>query len=187
MILTSLTDAVQQLRTGQVIAYATEAVFGLGCDPDNEQAVLRLLEIKQRPMEKGLILVAANWLQLQPYLDTTRIPATNLANALASWPGPFTWVMPAARHTPHWLRGQFDSLAVRVSAHPQVQALCQAFDKPIVSTSANLTGAPPCRNAHEVEQQLKDLVPCILAGTVSGATNPSQIRDVITGNTLRPG
>ena len=187
MILSSLPDAVQQLHTGQVIAYATEAVFGLGCDPDNEQAVMRLLDIKQRPMAKGLILVAANWQQLRPYLDTTQVPAANMAIALASWPGPFTWVMPAARHTPHWLTGQFDSLAVRVSAHPQVQALCQAFDKPIVSTSANLTGCPPCRTVDEVEQQLKEQVPFILAGTVSGATNPSQIRDVMTGNTLRPG
>jgi len=187
MILSSLPDAVHQLRIGKVIAYATEAVFGLGCDPDNEQAVLRLLDIKQRPMDKGLILVAANWQQLQPYLDTTQVPAANMAIALASWPGPFTWVMPAARHTPSWLTGQFDSLAVRVSAHPQIQALCLAFDKPIVSTSANLTGCPPCRTAHEVELQLKDRIPFILAGTVSGAINPSHIRDVMTGNTLRPG
>ena len=187
MILSSLPEAAHQLRIGKVIAYATEAVFGLGCDPDNEQAVLRLLDIKQRPMDKGLILVAANWQQLQPYVDTTQVPAANMAIALASWPGPFTWVMPAALQTPYWLTGQFDSLAVRISAHPQIQALCQAFDKPIVSTSANLTGCPPCRTAHEVELQLKDRIPFILAGTVSGAINPSQIRDVMTGDTLRPG
>ena len=182
----SLLDAVQQLRDGAVIAYATEAVFGLGCDPDNESAVLSLLAIKQRPIEKGLILVAANWQQLTPYINCTLIPPERLATALSSWPGPHTWVMPSASHTPKWLTGQFDSLAVRVSAHPQVQQLCLEYGKPLVSTSANLTGMLPCRTVGEVATQLAGRVQTILPGTVGGATNPSQIRDVMTGAVLRP-
>jgi len=182
----SLLDAVQQLRDGAVIAYATEAVFGLGCDPDNESAVLSLLAIKQRPIEKGLILVAANWQQLTPYINCALIPPERLATALSSWPGPHTWVMPSASHTPKWLTGQFDSLAVRVSAHPQVQQLCLEFGKPLVSTSANLTGMLPCRTVGEVATQLAGRVQTILPGTVGGATNPSQIRDVMTGAVLRP-
>jgi L-threonylcarbamoyladenylate synthase len=181
-----LHEAVCQLRDGKVIAYATEAVFGLGCDPDNQQAVLQLLNIKQRPIEKGLILVAATWEQLQPYIDIDAVPEANLASALASWPGPFTWVMPAATKTPRWLTGQFSSLAVRISAHPQVQALCREFGKPIVSTSANLTGYPPCRTAGEVQFQLSARPLYVLAGTVSGSANPSQILDVMTGQILRP-
>ena len=182
----SLLNAVQQLRDGKVIAYATEAVFGLGCDPDNESAVLSLLGIKQRPIEKGLILVAANWSQLQPYVDWASIPSARLTTALASWPGPYTWVMPAASLTPKWLTGQFNSLAVRVSAHPQVRELCLAFGRPLVSTSANLTGFPACRSAAEVAEQLAGRIGTILSGEVGGATNPSLIRDVLSGEVLRP-
>ena len=179
-------DALFHLRRGGVIAYATEAVFGLGCDPDNRQAVTKLLAIKNRPVEKGLILIAASWEQLLPYIAVSEIPVDCLAKALASWPGPYTWVMPAQPSTPTWLTGQFTSLAVRVSSHSQVQDLCRAFGKPLVSTSANLSGLPPCRTAIEVGEQLAQSVDYILAGMVGDAINPSMILDVLTGEVLRP-
>ena len=181
-----LVDAVRHLNQGHVIAYATEAVFGLGCDPDDVQAVMRLLQIKQRPIEKGVILVAASWEQLLLYVDLTRLPEDKLLQAKASWPGPFTWVMPANDKTPKWLTGQFDSIAVRVSAHPQVRELCLAWGKALVSTSANLSGEAPCRSEHEVETQLGGRVDFIMPGEVGGAINPSEIRDVLTGKLLRP-
>lgn len=118
-------------------------MFGLGCDPDSEAAVQRLLAIKQRPVEKGLILIAADLAQLQDYIDLSQLSDEQLARVQASWPGPFTWIMPARATTPSWLTGQFDTLAVRVTGHPQVQGLCRAFGKPLVSTSANLTGESP--------------------------------------------
>jgi len=179
-------QAVQSLRHGGVIAYATEAVFGLGCDPDAEQAVQRLLAIKQRPLEKGLILIAADWAQLAPYVDASLLPQERLQAVLASWPGPFTWVMPARTTTPRWLTGQFDSLAVRVSAHPQVQILCRAFGKPLVSTSANLSGLTPCRSDDEVRQQLGERLDYVLPGQVGGQDNPSEIRDALSGRLIRP-
>ena len=83
--------------------------------------------------------------------------------------------MPARPTTPRWLTGQFDSLAVRVSAHPQVQTLCRAFGKPLVSTSANLSGQPPCRNDDEVRQQLGGWLDYVLPGQVGGRNNPSEI------------
>ena len=109
-----------------------------------------------------------------------------LDQAFASWPGPFTWVMPAKSTTPRWLTGMFTSIAVRVSAHPQVRELCQAWGKPLVSTSANLSGEAPCRTRQEVALHLADRVDFILPGEVGGASNPSQIRDVLTGELLRP-
>ena len=104
-------QAVAALHSEGVIAYATEAVFGLGCDPDSELAVQRLLAIKQRPVEKGLILIAADLAQLQEYIDVSQLSAEQLARVEASWPGPFTWIMPARAATPTWLTGQFDTLA----------------------------------------------------------------------------
>jgi len=179
-------DAITHLQAGNVIAYATEAVFGLGCDPDDEAAVHKLLAIKQRPVDKGLILIAADWSQLTAYVDDERLTDVALRRVLASWPGPFTWVMPALPTTPRWLTGRFDSLAVRVTAHPQVRALCLAYGKPLVSTSANLSGEAPCRSAAEVWAQLGGRVDYVLPGAVGGATNPSQIRDACTGEVLRP-
>jgi len=136
-------QAVIALEGEGVIAYATEAVFGLGCDPDSETAVQRLLAIKQRPVEKGLILIAAELAQLQDYIDLNQLSDDQLARVEASWPGPFTWIMPARPTTPSWLTGQFDTLAVRVTAHPQVQALCRAFGKPLVSRRSRTPGPAP--------------------------------------------
>lgn len=182
-----LIKACHALNDGGVIAYATEAVFGLGCDPDNEQAVHKLLEIKQRPLEKGLILIAAHWEQLEPYLDVTSLSAQQLKHAFDSWPGPFTWVIPAKHSTPKWLTGQFSTIAVRVSAHPQVKALCEAFGKPLVSTSANLTTYPPCRTDAEVNNQLGTLVDYVLPGQIGDQQNPSEIRDIVSNQIIRAG
>ncbi|OZG40447.1 tRNA threonylcarbamoyladenosine biosynthesis protein RimN [Aeromonas sp. A35_P] len=178
--------AVAALQHDGVIAYATEAVFGLGCDPDSEAAVQRLLAIKQRPVEKGLILIAAELAQLQDYIDLDQLTSEQLAKVEASWPGPFTWIMPARPDTPAWLTGQFDTLAVRVTAHPQVQALCRAFGKPLVSTSANLTGEEPARRVADIGELLASQLAYILPGEVGGQANPSEIKDARTGAVIRP-
>ncbi|WP_323974338.1 Sua5/YciO/YrdC/YwlC family protein [Aeromonas hydrophila] len=178
--------AVAALQRDGVIAYATEAVFGLGCDPDSESAVHRLLAIKQRPVEKGLILIAADLAQLQDYIDLDQLTSEQLARVEASWPGPFTWIMPARSNTPAWLTGQFTTLAVRVTAHPQVQALCHAFGKPLVSTSANLTGEEPARRVADIGELLASQLAYILPGEVGGQANPSEIKDAKTGAIIRP-
>lgn len=182
----SVAAMIQQLKMQRVIAYPTEAVFGLGCDPDSQLAVEQLLVLKQRPWEKGLILIAANYQQLLPYIDDSVLSPQQRILVLASWPGPVTWVMPKQASTPNWLTGIFDSLAVRVSAHPLVQELCLAFNKPIVSTSANLVGYAPCRTEQEVRMQFGNELP-ILSGTVGGREKPSEIRDALTGELFRQG
>ncbi len=138
----SIDEAAPLLQRGGLLAYPTEAVWGLGCDPDNEAAVLRLLQLKQRPVEKGLILVAAHLDPLRRWLDLPALPPERLARVAASWPGPHTWVMPAAAGAPAWITGGRDSIAVRISAHPVVVALCEAFGGVVVSTSANRGGEP---------------------------------------------
>ncbi|MGR7922700.1 tRNA threonylcarbamoyladenosine biosynthesis protein RimN [Zobellella denitrificans] len=181
-----LLTAVEHLNKGAVIGYATEAVFGLGCDPDNGEAVRRLLEIKQRPEEKGLVLIAADFSQLRPYLDLAALPPGRLEVILDSWPGPYTWVIPARPEVPLWLRGRFDSLAVRVTSHRQAHDLCLAFGKPLVSTSANKAGDEPARTVEALSSRLGGELDFILPGVTDGLANPSLIRDGITGETLRP-
>ncbi|KAA8994873.1 L-threonylcarbamoyladenylate synthase type 1 TsaC [Affinibrenneria salicis] len=176
----------QVLQNDGVIAYPTEAVFGLGCDPDSHGAVSKLLALKQRPWQKGLILIAADYQQLAPYVDDSALTDTQRAAVFSRWPGPVTWVLPARPATPRWLTGQFSSLAVRVSDHPLVQRLCLFYGKPLVSTSANLTGQPPCRCAEDVRRQFGASFP-VLDGAVGGRLNPSEIRDALTGELFRQG
>lgn len=184
--LLSINQAIDSLHRQAVIAYPTESIFGLGCDPDSESAVMQLLTLKQRPIEKGLILIADNYQQLLPYIDDTYLSQQQKETVFASWPGPVTWVFPKKSTTPYFLTGQFDSLAVRVTTHPVVKELCAKFGKPLVSTSANLTTFPPCKTAQEVYQQFGDDFP-VLAGALGGREKPSEIRDVKTGQIIRVG
>jgi L-threonylcarbamoyladenylate synthase len=170
---------------GQIVAYPTEAVFGLGCDPGNEAAVRRLLSIKQRPLAKGLILIGADFHQLAPFVK----PLDNAQRASldATWPGPVTWLLPARDRVPLWLRGHHDTIAVRVTAHPPAALLCQAWGGALVSTSANLSGRPPARTPLAVRRQLGARVDCIVPEPVGGGARPSEIRDLSSGRVVRVG
>ncbi|HEY2451701.1 MAG TPA: L-threonylcarbamoyladenylate synthase type 1 TsaC [Scandinavium sp.] len=182
----NLHNAIRSLNNKEVIAYPTEAVFGVGCDPDSETAVMRLLALKQRPVEKGLILIAANFEQLKSYIDDNLLTDVQREAVFSCWPGPVTFVFPARASTPRWLTGRFDTLAVRVTDHPLAVELCQAYGKPLVSTSANLTGQEPCRTVDEVLAQFGDAFP-VVNGETGGRLNPSEIRDALTGELFRQG
>ena len=112
-----------------------------------------------------------------------QLPAQR-AECSATWPGPYTWVVPA-ESAPPWLRGNHDSVAVRVTAHPGVQALCHAFGGALVSTSANVSGKPPARDALALRQQFGRGLDYILPGRLGGDGKPSEIRDARTGIVLR--
>lgn len=186
MSLTSdLTAAIAALRRGGVVAYPTEAVWGLGCDPFDAVAVTRLLEIKQRPADKGLILVAGEVAQLDGLLDWDALPGQRRDAVLASWPGPNTWVIPATARAPRLVAGAHDSLAVRVSAHPAVVALCDAFGGPLVSTSANLAGQPPASLYSALDPALLSRLDAVVTGDTGGLGAPTAIRDARSGAVLR--
>lgn len=180
-----MTTALDTYNQGGIIAYPTEAIFGLGCDPDNEQAVQNLLSIKQRPLEKGLILLAANYSQLLPYIDDNKIPQDKRFSVLSRWPDGITQLLPCKPDTPKWLTGQFSTLAVRVTSQPDVVALCNQTNKPIVSTSANLSGLPPATTWQQVEQSLGEKIDFIVKGQTLGFNQPSQIIDGLSGEIIR--
>lgn len=173
----------RSIHAGGVVAYPTEAVYGLGCDPRNALAVQRLLAIKQRPAHKGLILIAAEFAQLAPFLQP--LTAADQALLNATWPGPHTWLIPALPSTPTWLRGRHDTLAVRITAHPLAAALCQACGHALVSTSANISNRQPARTVLAVRRQLGKQLDALLAGATGGAQNPTVIRDLRSQRQLR--
>ncbi len=169
------------LRRGGIVAYATEAVFGIGCDPRNRRAVERVRKIKQRSVTKGFILIAADVVQLRPYV--TDLPP----QALASWPGPRTWLLAARPGIAHWITGRSSSIAVRVTAHRQAAALCRAARIAIVSTSANRSRQRPARTRAEVLRRFGRLVDYVLSGQVGNLARPTTIIDAGTGCVVRPG
>lgn len=175
--------AVDSLRNGGVIACPTEAVWGLSCDPENEQAVTRLLLMKGRTVSKGLILVASAESQLGPLLaDLEPEQRRQLA---ATWPGPVTWLLPHRGRVPRWISGDHATVAVRVSNHPVLRLLCRAWGGPLVSTSANRAGAVAAREAFQVRRYFGDSVDYLLPGAVGRRARPTQIRDLASERIVR--
>jgi len=158
-------------------------VFGLGCNPADRSAVARLLALKDRPYEKGLILIASNRAQLEPWLQP--LPETALRRVAKTWPGPTTWLLPSAPDCPSWLTGQHDTLAVRITAHPLVRQLCDILGSAIVSTSANRSGQRPARSVLEVRLRFGTRVDFVLPGALGAERRPSRIRDLASGKTIR--
>jgi len=179
----AIAAAVAALRSGGIVAYPTEAVYGLGCDPANAAAVAELFALKQRPADRGVLLIAADFAQVERYIGSA--PDAAVARARATWPGPQTWVFPRAPETPTWLCGAHPGIALRVTAHTQAAELCRAFGGAIVSTSANRHDAPPARSADEVRAAFGTELAYILDGPTGGLERPTPIRDALSGASLR--
>ena len=175
--------ACHALAAGGVIAYPTEAVWGLGCEPLNEHACRRVTQLKGRSAGKGYILIASEFAQVAPFLKP--LSRAQLKPALASWPGPVTWLLPAASWVPGHLTGGRNTLAVRVTAHATASALCAQYGGPIVSTSANPSGHAPARTPLQVQRQFGSKIDYLLPGALGGLAKPTAIRDLATRKALR--
>lgn len=177
-----LKQAITAFKEGGVIAYPTEAVFGLGCMPLLQDTVYRILQLKHRAVEKGLILVASSIEQLEDYVHFDSL--TTIDQIRESWPGPVTWLIPAKKETPAWLTGAHGTLAVRVSSHPTVNALCRELG-PIVSTSANPAGSKPAVTTQEVLAFFGSELDYVIPADIKNNLNPTEIRDAQNGNIIR--
>lgn len=175
--------AVDVLRGGGVIAYPTEAVWGLGCDPFNETAVRRLLDMKSRAEEKGLILITGQMAHFNEVIAS--LSESQAAQVAASWPGAVTWLIPDKWDTPTWIKGNFSSIALRVTYHPIVAAITEKFGGPIISTSANPSKRPAAKSALRVRQYFGAELDYLMPGKLGGLNRPSQIIDVNTTAIVR--
>lgn len=169
------------IQRGGVIAYPTESCFGLGCNPLDPQGLKAILRLKGRPQRKGMIVVAASLDQVRPLLRP--LSGADEAKLMHYWPGPYTFLLPAARRVLPLLRGKHPTLAVRITAHPATVALCRSLG-PLVSTSANRSGKPSIRDARNCRRQFGQAVQ-VITGRVGRARKPSTIIDFASGRVLR--
>lgn len=170
------------LRSGGVVAYPTEGVFGLGCIPDDADAVIRILSIKRRSPALGLVLIASSIEQLDGWAEVP--DGVSLESSLDR---PVTWIVPATTSVPYWIKGEHQGLAVRITSHPVASALCDAADSPLVSTSANVAGSPPARSPFVLRRRFRGLVDYIVPGPCGPAAGASEIRDLSSGMVIRAG
>jgi L-threonylcarbamoyladenylate synthase len=185
LALSDVDAAARLLRQGGVLAYPTEAVFGLGCDPHDRRAFEQLFALKGRPATQGVLLIAADFAQVEPYIDLSAVPAGVLDQVRASWPGAHTWVFPRSAHVPAWVAGAHAGIALRVTAHEPAAALCRAFGAPLVSTSANPHGEPPARDIDTLQRYFGDRLPAALDAPLGGLDRPTTIRDALSGALIR--
>ena len=177
---------VKWIKSGRVIAYPTESVYGLGCDPNNLAAVSQILKIKQRSYKKGLILVASDVQQIIPYLDN---PSPQILKRISAASNQVvTWLIPANKKLSTLLTGEHGKvkkIAIRISKHPIIYSLCQQLGHPIVSTSANISGKSMTWSARGVKYHFKNKIQYILNAQSGTQTKPSEIRDILTNQQIR--
>jgi L-threonylcarbamoyladenylate synthase len=181
----TIEHAADALKQGKVLAYPTEAVFGLGCDPSNELALKALLEIKQRAKNKGMILIASNIAQVLPYINLAQVPKEKWEQIQQIWPGPFTFVFPVSTRVHALVKGQYETVAVRVTAHPVARDLCEAFGGALVSTSANVSNDEPLKEGEKVFELFGTSIAGVVEGIVGGLLKPTTITNAITGEVYR--
>ncbi|HEX7340717.1 MAG TPA: Sua5/YciO/YrdC/YwlC family protein [Rhodanobacteraceae bacterium] len=181
----SIDEAAAAVRAGGVIAYPTEGVYGLGCDPANRAAFERIFALKQRPATQGVLLLATDFGQIESYIDLAAVPASVLEEVRASWPGPHTWIFPRSARVPEWVAGGHAGIALRVTDHAPAAALCRACGMAIVSTSANPHGKPPAMDAATVARYFPTGLDAIADAPLGGLAKPTSIRDALTGAIIR--
>jgi L-threonylcarbamoyladenylate synthase len=185
LALDELAAAAEILHGGGVLAYPTEAVFGLGCDPHDPRAFERVFAMKQRPPTQGVLLIAAEFADVERYIDLAAVPEAVLEQVRCSWPGPNTWIFPRTPLVPAWIAGGHAGIALRVTAHAPAAALCRAFGGALVSTSANPHGQPPARSAQAAAAYFGDALDGLLDAPVGEQDRPTTIRDALTGAIIR--
>lgn len=174
--------AAHHVRNSGIIIYPTETVYGLGCDPDNLNAVNNLKQLKQRENHSGFLLIASKIEQLSRYITTPSQQELNRINAADL---PTSWVTRATKQTPPWLVSDDGTIGFRITKHPVTQALCNHLKHPIISTSANIKGNAPVTNTLQCHQLFAGFIDYLLISNLKTSGKPSAIRNLNTGHQLR--
>ena len=180
-----LSHATEIIRNGGVIAYPTEGVWGLGCDPNNETAVYKLLDLKCRSVQKGLILIGSTADQFAPFI--AGLDQSDASSFRMERQRPTTWLVPDNGEAPRWIVGEHSTIALRITEHPLASKLCEYFGGPIVSTSANPQNYPPAQTRETIDTYFSGKLSFVVSGAIGSARGASEIIDLMTGEVIRSG
>lgn len=173
--------AARIVRNGGIIAYPTDTIYGLGCDPLDARAVDRVNRLKKRPVGKHCILLASNIDQLTPFIE---LDAQQRATIDAA-DEPTSWVIEARDGTPDWLVSEHNTIAVRVTDDDNVTRLCNAVGGAIISTSANPSGSRPAASGIDLHRYFHHSVDMILLAEQPSATRASKLIRLCDNHILR--
>lgn len=162
------------LNDGQVIAYPTETIYGLGADVANRRAVKRIYDLKARDYGLPISILVSDIKMLRAVV--TEIPDNVLPIMRKFWPGALTILFPASSFIQKGLVTNTGKVGVRISSHPVAAAIVERFGRPITTTSANLTDFPPSLSVKHIQKYFGDRVPCIVDG---GECEPSRGSTVV--------
>ncbi len=169
---------------GAVFAYPTDTIWGFGCHPLIASSALRILNIKKRPVSKGLILLSSKIDYVEAYISD-QLSNEHVKRLQRIEKHPTTWLVKASHDCPHWLRGQHPTIAVRLTSHPFVEELCDSIKTPLVSTSANRAGQSTVANAIQARKQFGDEIDFIVSGFSTGSKTASAIKSLENNRMIR--
>jgi len=167
----SIRHAAHIIRHGGVIAYPTDTIYGLGCDPYDPDAVEKINRIKQRPLNKQFILLAGHLDQIKSLIRIT----AEQEKIISQNDEPTSWIIEATSEAPPWLTDKKNTLTIRICKQSDVKKLCHALGHAIISTSANISGKRPAKNALELHKYFQHSVDKILLSDKQHAGKASKI------------
>ena len=178
----ALNRFVHAVSQGAIFGYPTDTIWGFGCHPLIASSVARILQIKNRGADKGLILLSS---RLEYCADYVGLDTEQLQPVLSTTNHPTTWLVPASENCPAWIRGNNSTVAIRITDHPLLEFLCDRLEAPIVSTSANRHGKATARNSVQMHKQFGVELDFIVTGFITGSNRPSEIKSLLNGTTAR--
>lgn len=178
----ALNRFIHAVSCGAIFGYPTDTIWGFGCHPLIADSVFRILQIKNRSPDKGLILLSSRLEYCAPYLDADPEQLKPIRLPCAQ---PTSWLVPASAFCPPWIRGNFPTVAIRITDHPLLQVLCDRLETPIVSTSANRAGRTTVRNSLQLRKQFAEELDFIVTGFATGSGRPSEIKSLGSGISVR--
>jgi L-threonylcarbamoyladenylate synthase len=170
------------ISQGAIFGCPTDTIWGFGCHPLIASSVARILQIKNRSPDKGLILLSSKLEYCAAYVG---VDSEQLEPIQSPADHPTTWLVPASGDCPIWIRGNYPTVAIRITNHPLLAFLCDRLQAPIVSTSANRSSKATVRNSVQMRKQFGNELDFIVSGFATGSNRPSEIKSLLSRATIR--
>ena len=180
MLTNDISLITDELISGNIVSIPTDTVYGLSCNI-SEDAVAKVINLKRRDSSKGFIIISHDCNHLLQYVDTAKLSNEQIHRLCSKHKQPITWIAPAKKDI-QWLTGGKPTVAVRLVSTDTIKKICSELGRPIISTSANISGEEFINNPNSINNTFKEI--CVLETQVN-SSQPSRIIDIITDKQIR--